>query len=67
MQNVSPIHFDDDDQESFDDLDALFDQLERFEPPSDMVEQIMGAVSKLPPPQWHVDGPVTHYDDRQSS
>jgi hypothetical protein len=51
MQNISSAHFEDSDQDSFDDLDVLFDRLECFEPPVDMVKRIMDAVSKLPPPQ----------------
>ncbi len=51
MQNISTDRFDDGDQDSFDDLDVLFEHLESFEPPVDMVERIMDAVSKLPLPQ----------------
>jgi hypothetical protein len=72
MQNVSSIHFDDDNQDSFDDLDALFEQLERFEPPTDMVERIMDAVTKLPPhlfPQDSLDkeGPIIQHNNKQPS
>jgi hypothetical protein len=57
MQDASFVHFDDDDQSSFDDLDALFNHLERFEPPADMVERIMDAVAKLPPPHLLAQDP----------
>ena len=72
MQDVSSIHFDNDDQGSFDDLDALFNQLERFEPPIDMVERIMDAVTKLPPhlfPQDSLDreGLIVQHDNKQPS
>jgi hypothetical protein len=33
------------------DIDELFEQLEIIEPPVDMVERIMDAVSQLPLPQ----------------
>ncbi len=72
MQDVSPIRFDDDDQGSFNDLDALFDQLECFEPPTDMVERIMDAVTKLPPhlfPQDSFDreGLIVQHNNKQPS
>ncbi len=72
MQNVSPVHFDDD-QNSFDDLDALFNHLEPFEPPADMVERIMDAVAKLPLPQIlprtpsDKDGLLIQHDDKLPS
>ncbi len=72
MQNVFSIHSDDDDQGSFDDLDALFEQLKRFEPPTDMVERIMNAVTKLPPHLFSQDsldreGLIVQHDNKQPS
>jgi len=73
MQNISSAHFDNDDQDSFDDLDVLFDQLECFEPPVDMVKRIMDAVAKLPPPQSQrlplddQDGLVARYENKLPS
>ncbi len=72
MQNSFFGRFDDDDQDAFDDVDALFNQLERFEPPVDMVERIMDAVAKLPP---HVlshnpfgeEGLVVQHNDKHPS
>ncbi|GCE07003.1 hypothetical protein [Dictyobacter aurantiacus] len=50
MQNVSPVRFQDDDEnDNFADIDRLFSKLEHFDPPADMVSRIMGAVNKLPP------------------
>ena len=73
MRDVTSLRFDDDGQDSFDDVDALFNQLERFEPPTDMVERIMDAVAKLPLPQhlpqnvFDKDDLVVQYDDKQPS
>jgi hypothetical protein len=73
MQNISSAHFDNDEQDSFDDLDVLFDHLECFEPPVDMVKRIMDAVSKLPPPQTQPSisdgqgGLIARYEDKLPS
>ena len=71
MQKIPSVRFDDDDQNSFDDMDALFDHLERFEPPVDMVKRIMDAVAKLPPHQpqapFDRDGLVIYHDGKQPS
>lgn len=52
MQNLTPIFFNDDDDENgnYDDVDQLFSHLESFEPPADMVARIMNVVSQLPSP-----------------
>lgn len=73
MRDVTSVHFDDNGQDSFDDLDALFNQLERFEPPTDMVKRIMDAVAKLPSPQqlpqnsFGKDDLVVQHDDKLPS
>ncbi|HTI13712.1 MAG TPA: hypothetical protein VL461_03950 [Dictyobacter sp.] len=55
MRNVSPIFFagddfadDDIENGSFDDIDHIFGHLEQFDPPANMVQRIMDAVSTLP-------------------
>ncbi|GLV60374.1 hypothetical protein KDH_71940 [Dictyobacter sp. S3.2.2.5] len=79
MQNVSPVRFQDDDEnDNFADIDRLFSKLEHFDPPADMVSRIMGAVSKLPPyPQMQelqrehpfpdAEGIIVRHDDKEPS
>jgi hypothetical protein len=70
MRDVSSARFDDGDQDSFEDLDALFDHLECFEPPVDMVKRIMDAVSMLPPQSRasdNQDGLIVRYQNKQPS
>ena len=43
------------DSEEYNDIDALFSQLEVVKPPSDMVERIMNAVAQLPLPAERAD------------
>jgi hypothetical protein len=50
MQDEEPSAFGEEwEEDEFDDVDALFSKLESFEPPEELVQQIMDAVSKLPP------------------
>jgi hypothetical protein len=41
--------WEDDEFDEFSDVDRIFSKLESFEPPEQLVQQIMDAVSKLPP------------------
>ncbi|BCL84447.1 hypothetical protein ccbrp13_69120 [Ktedonobacteria bacterium brp13] len=53
MQDITPIFFDDDNDandDNYDDVDQLFNKLETFQPPVDMVARIMNAVSQMPSP-----------------
>lgn len=53
MQDITPIFFDDDNNandDNYDDVDQLFNKLETFQPPVDMVARIMNAVSQMPSP-----------------
>jgi hypothetical protein len=44
------------------DIDELFEQLEIIEPPVDMVERIMDAVSQLPLPQTTSCAPLCNFE-----
>ncbi|GCF11629.1 hypothetical protein [Dictyobacter arantiisoli] len=67
-----------DDTDEFKDVDRLFNKLEHFDPPANMVARIMGAVSKLPSyPQLEKlkkettfseqDGMIVYYDNKEPS
>lgn len=76
MQNLSPVFFNDNDADKYEDVDKLFSKLEQYEPPSDMVARIMNIVSKLPPPQQlqrqssvfpELDGLIVRNDEKEPS
>ena len=51
-------------EDQFDDIDEIFSKLESFEPPEELVQRIMDAVSKLPPlsQQQDNDSPIIWHD-----
>ena len=58
------------------DVDELFSQLEQLKPPTDFVNRVMRAVSRLPLPQmlqpggelaWDDDGLIVHHEHKRPS
>ena len=75
MKRVAQTSFEDDNPGN-EDLDLVFSQLDQLNPPSDFVQRVMQAVSRLPLPQmlqsndqltWDDENPTIHPEHKQTS